>query len=299
MILRKLTRQTGVTLVELMIGLAAGLVVVLAGTTMLTTTLTADATNMRYTRLNQDLRAVSNTVSKDLARAGEWSLADDMVHASLTSDLSFSGTSGAVTATTQARGSTTAINSLAAPITAAAMTGRTLVVLMRVAGVTTRFNLQVTGRPSDSSLSVTIPVGTTLPATLASAGSWTVVNPFLGVTTNVANNCVLVSYDLNGNGVRDTNENFGFRLDTVEGAVETTTTATACNSGSWENFTDPAFVDVSAFSLTQIRTTSTPANLLNAVLDQYVLTLAGALQSEAEAVRTLQQAVKVRNNAFN
>lgn len=69
---RRITRQAGVTLIELMIGLAVGLIVI-AGGLFLLSTLTQDNRRLLVeTRLNQDLRAASDLIARDLRRAGYW-----------------------------------------------------------------------------------------------------------------------------------------------------------------------------------------------------------------------------------
>jgi Tfp pilus assembly protein PilV len=203
-----LQRQSGLSLIELMVAITAGTIVVFAVSSLLISTLSANSTNMRYTRINQDLRSALVAVSKDLARAGEWILADDIVHASVTSDLLLSGTSGSVTATALQPGSVTTTNVFSFSNAANALTNRTMVILMKNAGVNTRYNLTITGVPSQNSLTLTIPTGTTLPSNKILANSWTIVNPFIGIVVNGANNCVISSYDLDADGVRDSNENF-------------------------------------------------------------------------------------------
>lgn len=65
-------RQRGTTLVELMVGLAVGLIVV-AGALILLSSLTQDNRRLLVeTRLNQDLRAASDLIARDLRRAGYW-----------------------------------------------------------------------------------------------------------------------------------------------------------------------------------------------------------------------------------
>ncbi len=63
-------RQTGVTLVELMIGLLIGLIVVAGGLSVFITALKGQADNIKLTRLNQDLRAMMDIMVRDIRRAG-------------------------------------------------------------------------------------------------------------------------------------------------------------------------------------------------------------------------------------
>jgi type IV pilus assembly protein PilW len=65
-------RQRGLSLVEMMVGLAVGLLVV-AGATMVVTTQLGDNRRMLLeTQLQQDLRASADIITRDLRRAGAW-----------------------------------------------------------------------------------------------------------------------------------------------------------------------------------------------------------------------------------
>src|SRR5512144_2858741 len=64
--------QRGTTIVEMMVGLAVGLFVVLAGAGMLATFTNADRRMLLETRLLQDLRAASDVITRDIRRAGYW-----------------------------------------------------------------------------------------------------------------------------------------------------------------------------------------------------------------------------------
>lgn len=73
-------RQTGVTLIELMVGLAVGLIVI-SGALFLLASLTQDNRRLLVeTRLNQDLRAASDLIARDLRRAGYWAGASAAVY---------------------------------------------------------------------------------------------------------------------------------------------------------------------------------------------------------------------------
>jgi len=68
--------QGGASLVELMVGLAAGMAV-LAGTTALAASqLASQRQLLREARLQQDLRAAADIVVRDLRRAGAWTNAE-------------------------------------------------------------------------------------------------------------------------------------------------------------------------------------------------------------------------------
>lgn len=66
------TRQRGLSLVELMVGLAIGLLVV-AGATLVTSTQLNDSRRLLIeTQMQQDLRAAADIITRDLRRTGSW-----------------------------------------------------------------------------------------------------------------------------------------------------------------------------------------------------------------------------------
>ena len=64
--------QRGLSLVELLVGLALGLLVVAAGTMLLTQQLREHRALLLEARLMQDLRTAADLVARDLRRAGYW-----------------------------------------------------------------------------------------------------------------------------------------------------------------------------------------------------------------------------------
>ena len=65
--------QAGVSLIELLIGLALGLFIVGAALTMLVVHLRESEALVAQNRLMQDLRATTDLIARDLRRAGYWS----------------------------------------------------------------------------------------------------------------------------------------------------------------------------------------------------------------------------------
>ena len=65
-------KQSGLSMIELMISIAIGLIVVSGVIGMFVSTVTSNANNLKMTRLNQDLRAVMDIVTRDIRRAGYW-----------------------------------------------------------------------------------------------------------------------------------------------------------------------------------------------------------------------------------
>jgi len=293
---RQWRSQRGLTLIELMVALVAGLLLAAAGTTLLVNTLRADSENMRYTQLNQDLRSVMNVIKHDLARAGHWVLADQVVHASKVTDLDLSDNSGTVTASALEAGSADTNDAFGAPFSNAILQGRTLIALIPP---NTRYDLTIDSLTDASTLQVTIPTGVTLPESTLYASSWTIVNPLFGIQVNDTSTCVTVSYDEDGDGLRGNNEQFGYRYDSANQAIETATSAADCTTGSWQDLTDPDVLQITQFTVTRLRTTAVATNQLNAAIDEYVIQIQGRLTSDDDAVRSLQDSVKVRNTIFN
>lgn len=72
----RLRRQTGVSLVELLIGLTIGLFIVGAGLTVFVVHLRESRALISESRLMQDLRAATDLMARDLRRAGYWANAE-------------------------------------------------------------------------------------------------------------------------------------------------------------------------------------------------------------------------------
>jgi type II secretory pathway component PulJ len=66
--------QSGLSLVELMVGVTIGLMVVAATSLMVTTQLNENRKLITETQLQQDLRATADIISRELRRAGTWGL---------------------------------------------------------------------------------------------------------------------------------------------------------------------------------------------------------------------------------
>jgi type II secretory pathway component PulJ len=66
-------RQTGTSLVELMVALAVSLVVVIGMITVTVTSLHSSSNNLEINRLDEQLRAAMDIMTSDIQRAGYWS----------------------------------------------------------------------------------------------------------------------------------------------------------------------------------------------------------------------------------
>jgi prepilin peptidase dependent protein B len=71
-------RQRGMTLVELMVGIAVGLFVVAGATKLLVDNLINNRRLLVETRVNQDLRSAADLIARDLRRAGYWRNSGDV-----------------------------------------------------------------------------------------------------------------------------------------------------------------------------------------------------------------------------
>ena len=69
---RRPARDRGVSMVEMMVGVAIALVVVAGGLALLANFTGENRRLLLETRLNQDLRAAMDVVVRDLRRAGYW-----------------------------------------------------------------------------------------------------------------------------------------------------------------------------------------------------------------------------------
>jgi type IV pilus assembly protein PilW len=72
-------RQRGLSIVELMVGVAIGLFVVAAATMLVSTQLSENRRLMLETQVEQDLRASADIIARELRRAGHWAKARDGV----------------------------------------------------------------------------------------------------------------------------------------------------------------------------------------------------------------------------
>ncbi|MHA6963025.1 PilW family protein [Zobellella denitrificans] len=65
-----LNRQNGMSLVEMLVSLVAGLVVVAGGISLFTSVIVSGNTTLMLSRLNQDVQAVTDIIARDIQRAG-------------------------------------------------------------------------------------------------------------------------------------------------------------------------------------------------------------------------------------
>ncbi len=74
--------QHGLTLVEMMVGIAVGLFVVAAASMLVVTQLNDNRRLLLETQLQQDLRAAAEIITRELRRSGHWTLSERLVWSS-------------------------------------------------------------------------------------------------------------------------------------------------------------------------------------------------------------------------
>lgn len=108
------------------------------------------------------------------------------------------------------------------------------------------------------------------------------------------NDCITFSYDLNDDGIVDTDEKFGYRFDNVKDAIEMRQGGNDCSAGNWENITDDNLIEITslAFNNDSISLDSTASEEI-----RYIgITLTGHLKRDTGVSRTLTERVRIRND---
>lgn len=292
---RWMHRQTGLGLVELMIGLLIGMVVVAAATSILTTTLTSSNDSIKMARLDQELRQVMTMVSRDLRRATAWDGAIDVARISLSDSLTLDGVSGAVKVTSS-KGNLDVLGEKAKTGTLVFYDGTTL-----FTGAIT--NYTSSGEFYDVTLTTAWPASTAL-LNGVPQGAWTILGPEPSITKS--GDCVLFAYDTDANGVitktsPNPNEYFGYRhIDTSsEKVVKIKTTYTAdCSSSTagWENITDESTIAITEFTITDNSPATVSNYGFNVGVREYTIKIKGNLKADTSVERTLEETIRVRND---
>lgn len=300
-------RQRGLSLVEMMVALAIGMVIISGALYISTSATTASRDNIRMSFLNQELSNAMNLITKDLRRASYWGGAMDAARVSGVSSLTFSAVSGNGVSITinfdTADVSDTVVDGLGAK---ADDVGAKLVYLEKSATspyAVQRYTATITAY-TPSTNTFTANLSGTFPSTVLAnggvvEGSWAIIPPTNTVTTDVTgDHCAIFSYDVNGNGLVPTDENFGFRYDSTELAVELRTGGTSCSGTGWENITDPTRVQIYEFTIVPTAT-SVSAGQFSVDVREYEIILKGRLTSDTSIDRTLRETVRVRNDGVS
>lgn len=235
-------KQSGFTLIEIMIALLIGLIIIAATIGIYITTIRGSSDIIKSARLNHDLESVMALMTNDIRRAGYWG------------------------------GAIAEADSRTNPFTS----NTTDILLRNLAAPTT------------------------------------------AVTTG---NCILYTYDANGDGIVDDNEYYGFRRNGNTINMRLTGTATDpadCTNGHWEENIAGNQITITAlsFSLDNSKclnvTTTTSFNSTCAVAAatagnlntgnniaetrQVTITLTGRLADDPTVTKSLSNIVKVRND---
>lgn len=290
--------QSGLGLVELMIGLVVGMIVVGAAMSILTSTLTSSNDSIKMARLDQELRQVMTMVSRDLRRATAWDGAVDVARISLSDPLTLSAVSGSVSVNSS-KGNLDSIGIKAKDGTLVFYDGTTLHrgTISSYSSTTETYTVAIdTASPWPADTIILDGVG---------QGSWTILGPQPDVSVN--SNCILFAYDTNADGritdssvTSEPNEFFGYRhIDTTsEKSVRTKITSGAnCTSSTtgWETLTDSDTVNITTFSVTHSPATVTHQGFTVGVRE-YKIKITGKLKSDESIVRTLEETIRVRND---
>lgn len=283
-------QQAGFGLVELMIGLAVGMIVVAAAMSLLTTTMSSSNDTIKMGRLDQEMRQVMTMLSRDLRRATIWDPAAEVTRIRLTDPLTLSGTTGNVTVTSSA-GNLGDIGAKAEGGTLVYKNGTTV-----YRGSITNYN--------SGSYSVTL-TGT-WPANVTNADgvpatSWNILRPESTLTDSTS--CILFASDTDASGTYANGERLGYRLDATDDAVEVRTSAnsgdTCTSGGDWENLTDENIVEITEFIVTDNSPAPLTSSGFSIDVREFTIKIKGRLKADPGIERTLQETIRVRNDRLS
>lgn len=291
-------KQHGLTLIELMISIALGLLVLTALVFLLASTMRTNTQTLRSTHLNQELRSIMQLMSKDLKRSGYAAGAENISLCSSASSIELGGTSGTVSFVLDAGNKACDNFPIAVGYLLMNITNVGGVVTTSCASFATVSPFTVTNTACPGAGSAVNFTATTLPA-----GEWTIVNPFTSITAqdvasdaDANDDCVLFTYDADDDGlINAATERYGFRLNAVDGTIETGTAVTSCTAGTWESLNDDSNVEITNFDIEAISTTNAAATV-NVCVREINLLIDGRLRTDNSVTRKVQEVVKVRND---
>lgn len=300
-----MNRQKGFGIPELLIGIAVGMVIVAAAMQLLQTTLASSNDNIKMARVEQDLRQAMQMISRDLRRATAWDAAVNVTRVSMLVPLTISSNSGNVTVSTT-ESDDAGIDHLA-DIGDKAVNGT--LIYMDAAG--TLYKGTITAYSAGT---YTVNIATAWPAAVTTdglpEGTWSILRPETGITFAASPSCVLFFYDYDSDDDGDLTDSsgayevtrFGYRMDNTNGAVEIRTSSASddtCSTGSWEDLTDPDFVKVTAFTITENPANVSTSSGLTLGVREYTITLTGELKTDSTMTRTLKETIRVRNDSLS
>ena len=104
----------------------------------------------------------------------------------------------------------------------------------------------------------------------------------------VANSCITYSYNSS-----ESNQLYGFRLDSNDHTIETRTSGNTCSQDSWTDLTDSTNINISGLTFTDSTISEAGINVR-----QVNVVLTGHLINDATIVRTISETVRIRNDEF-
>lgn len=306
-------KQTGFSLIELMIAITLGMIVITGVVYVASSGMRTNTETLRTTRLEQELRGVLLMLNRDLKRAGYYSKASNVLLCSANSSYTLSATSGtAITATLSAGNG--ACNDMNIQVGDRLMSitgigsGTTVTACATVSAIpgtpTTTLTLASAACPGAGS-------SVAFPSKTLDAGAWTVIKNGATILVanapgdaDAANDCVIYGYDLNSDGQIAATEIFGFRYNPTTESIETLNNGgslTSCSTGNWTAQTDESSIRITNLDITQIDKTNTEANV-NVTMRELQFTITGTLESVSGGIpvnRSYTETVKVRNDLLN
>ncbi len=135
-------------------------------------------------------------------------------------------------------------------------------------------------------------------------------NPFMAAGTDVfinpANNCILLSYDTNKNGVLPSmgtapdDERYGFRLFNNVIQARPLSTSFSCDAAEnmWEDLTDSNIINITSLSFTPNYKTLTLSGGGQFVIRNITISITAALTDDAAMTATVVKTIRVRNSKY-
>ncbi len=135
-------------------------------------------------------------------------------------------------------------------------------------------------------------------------------NPFMAVGTDVfinpANNCIILSYDTNKNGVlpdigtAPDDERYGFRLYNNFIQARPLGTSFSCDSAEnmWEDLTDPNIINVTSLSFTPNYKTIALSGGGQFIIRNITILITASLTDDATMTAAVTKTIRVRNSKY-
>ena len=133
-------------------------------------------------------------------------------------------------------------------------------------------------------------------------------NPFNtnDISINGAGNCILLSYDQNGDGLLPAvgagtdDERYGYRLSNNAIQARPNGASYLCTAAAnvWENITDPNSVQITALSFVKTDRMVTVVSPATMTVRNVVISVTGRLTADNTVTKTLSENVKIRNDKY-